>query len=75
MDAFDLLQWPAMAVTVAAAYLVASRSPRRRAVGFWCFLASNALWTLWGVHDRAWALVTLQFFLAAMNIRGIYKNE
>ena len=26
MDYLDLLQWPAMAVTVAAAYLVASRS-------------------------------------------------
>jgi hypothetical protein len=75
MDALDLLQWPAMAVTVAAAYLVASRSPRKRAAGFWCFLASNALWVAWGAHDRAWALVALQFFLAAMNIRGVYKNE
>jgi hypothetical protein len=64
-----------MAVTVAAAYLVASRSAHRRAIGFWCFLASNVLWTAWGVHDRAWALVALQFFLAAMNIRGVYKNE
>lgn len=75
MDVLDLLQWPAMAVTVAAAYFVASRSPRKRAAGFWCFLASNALWTAWGVHDHAWALVALQFFLAAMNIRGVYKNE
>ena len=60
MDYLDLLQWPAMIVTVAAAYLVASRSPRKRAVGFWCFLASN---------------VGLQFCLAALNIRGVYKNE
>ena len=75
MDMLDLLQWPAMVVTVAAAYLVASRSPHKRAVGFWCFLASNALWIAWGYHDRAWALVSLQFFLAAMNTRGIYKNE
>ena len=75
MDILDLLQGPARAVTVAAAYLVASRSAHRRAIGFWCFLASNVLWTAWGVHDRAWALVALQFFLAAMNIRGVYKNE
>ena len=75
MDVLDLLQWPAMAVTVAAAYLVASRSAHRRAIGFWCFLASNVLWTAWGVHDRAWALFALQFFLAAMNIRGVDKNE
>ena len=75
MDIFDLLQWPAMAITVVAAYLVASRSPHKRAVGFWCFIASNLLWVAWGFHDRAWALVALQFCLAAMNIRGVVKNE
>lgn len=58
-----------------ASYLVASRLPHKRAIGFWCFLASNVLWTIWGVHDTAWALVGLQFFLAALNIRGVYKNE
>ena len=75
MDYLDLLQWPAMVVTVAAAYLVASRLPHKRAIGFWCFLASNVLWVVWGFHDRAWALVGLQFCLAALNIRGVYKNE
>jgi hypothetical protein len=75
MDYLDLLQWPAMIVTVVAAYLVASRSAHKRAVGFWCFLAGNALWVAWGIHDRAWALVGLQFCLAALNIRGVYKNE
>ena len=75
MDVLDLLQWPAMATTVAAAWLVASRSARKRAVGFWCFLASNVLWVVWGWHDHAWALVGLQFFLAALNIRGVRKNE
>jgi hypothetical protein len=75
MDMLDLLQWPAMVTTIAAAWMVASRSPHQRAIGFWCFLASNLLWVVWGWHDRAWALVGLQFFLAALNIRGIYKNE
>jgi hypothetical protein len=75
MDYLDLLQWPAMVVTVAAAWLVASRSARKRAVGFWCFLASNVLWVVWGFHDGAWALVGLQFCLAALNVRGVYKNE
>jgi hypothetical protein len=74
MDYLDLLQWPAMAVTVAAAWLVASRSAHKRAIGFWCFIASNVLWVAWGLHDRAWALVGLQFFLAALNIRGVRKN-
>ena len=75
MDYLDLLQWPAMAVTVVAAYLVGSRSAHRRAVGFWCFLGGNVLWVAWGFHDNAWALVGLQFFLAALNIRGVVKNE
>jgi hypothetical protein len=75
MDMLDLLQWPAMVTTIAAAWMVASRSPQKRAIGCWCFLASNVLWVVWGWHDRAWALVGLQFFLAALNIRGVYKNE
>ena len=75
MDIVDLLQWPAMVITVIAAWLVGSRVPHKRAIGFWCFLASNALWVVWGLHDHAYALVALQFFLAASNARGIYKNE
>jgi len=75
MDIVDLLQWPAMLTTVAAAWLVASRSAHRRAAGFWCFLVSNVLWVAWALHDHAYALVGLQFCLAAINIRGVYKNE
>ena len=75
MDILDLLQWPAMAVTVLAAWLVASRSAQKRAVGFWFFLASNVLWVAWGLHDHAYALVGLQFCMGALNIRGVYKNE
>jgi hypothetical protein len=75
MDALDLVQWPAMVATVIAAWLVASRSAHKRAVGFWCFLGSNVLWVVWGVHDGAYALIGLQFFLATLNMRGIHKNE
>lgn len=71
----DLLQWPAMAITVAAAWLVASRSARKRAIGFWCFLASNVAWTIWGLHAEAYALIVLQIALAALNIRGVHKND
>jgi len=70
----DLLQWPAMAVTVVAAWYVASRSRSRRKLGFWLFLLSNALWVVWGVYSRAYALVLLQCCLAAMNIRGEQRN-
>lgn len=75
MSYLDYLQWPAMAVTVAAAWLVASQAKRKREIGFWCFLLSNVLWIVWGWHDEAHALVVLQFALAALNMRGAYKNE
>jgi hypothetical protein len=75
IDVLHQLQWPAMIVTVLAAWLVASQSKRRREVGFWCFLLSNVLWVIWGWHDGAYALVTLQIALAALNIRGVYKND
>ena len=75
MDLLDLLQWPAMAVTVLAAWLVASQSKHRRGAGFWVFLASNVLWIAWGWHDGAHALIALQIALAALNIRGAFKNE
>jgi hypothetical protein len=74
MDLIGALQWPAMIVTVAASYLVASNNKRRRHAGFWLFLVSNVLWVAWGLHTRAYALVTLQFCLAAMNIRGERKT-
>jgi hypothetical protein len=39
------------------------------------FLASNALWVVWGWHAGAYALIILQLFLAATNIRGVMKND
>ena len=71
----DLLQWPAMAVTLYAAWLVASQDKRRREHGFWWFVASNVLWIAWGWHAHAWALIALQFGLFAMNLRGARKND
>ena len=73
---FDLgvLQWPAMVLTLVAAWLVGSTRKARRTVGFWTFLASNALWVAWGWHDGAMALVVLQIGLAALNVRGAFKN-
>jgi hypothetical protein len=69
------LQWPAMVASVLAAWLVASTHAGRRKVGFWVFLASNVLWVAWGLNDGAWALIALQLVLAAMNVRGVRKNE
>lgn len=75
MDWIDGLQWPAMLVTLVASWLVASQSRRRRLLGFCSFLLSNALWIAWGWHDRAHALIVLQLGLAALNIRGAFKND
>ena len=71
----DWVQWPAMAVTVIASWLVASKAERRRNIGFWVFMASNALWIAWGMQAGATALIALQVCLAAMNIRGAMKTE
>ena len=75
IDYLHQLQWPAMVVTVLAAWLIASQSMRRRVVGFGFFLLSNVLWIVWGWHDDAHALVALQIALAILNFRGVYKNE
>jgi hypothetical protein len=73
-DLLDLVQWPAMVVTVVAAWFVASSQQKRRDLGFWLFIASNVLWIVWGIHSGAKALVILQLMLAAMNIRGARRN-
>jgi hypothetical protein len=74
-DLLDALQWPAMVVTVTAAWFVGSRAPERRRKGFWLFLLSNLLWVIWAIHDRAYALLLLQVCLAAMNVRGERRNQ
>jgi len=75
MDWLDLVQWPAFLASLAAAWLVASNAKPRRNLGFWVFLLSNVLWTAWGLHAHALALIALQVCLAALNIRGLMKTE
>lgn len=75
MNWIDWLQWPAMVVTVVAAWLVASQKKFKRNWGFWLFLLSNVLWIIWGLYDKAYALIVLQVCLAALNIRGAMKNQ
>jgi hypothetical protein len=71
----NALQWPAMIVTLTAAWLVASQSDRKRTIGFWCFIASNILWIVWAVPAKAYALIALQVGLFALNVRGVRKND
>jgi hypothetical protein len=74
-ELLDLLQWPAMAVTLLAAYKIGSKNAKVRIFGFSMFILSNVMWIVWGWHDGAWALIALQVGLMTMNIRGIFKNE
>jgi hypothetical protein len=71
----DWVQWPAFLVTVFAGWMASSAGKRRRAIGFWCFIASNILWTIWGVSAHAYALIALQVCLAVTNIHGVWKNK
>ena len=71
----NAVQWPAMAATLLAAWLVASQSRTRRNWGFWWFIASNILWAVWGWHAQAYALIALQVGLLALNLRGAKKTD
>lgn len=75
LDYWNLLQWPAMVVTLASTWLVGSTRKSLRMIGFYAFLLSNAMWIAWGFHVDAWALVVLQIGLAVLNVRGASKNE
>ena len=73
-NALNALQWPAMAVTLLSAWLVGSQSTRKRSLGFWLFITSNALWIVWGWYEGAPALIILQVGLFILNVRGAFKN-
>ncbi len=75
MAFLDWVQWPAMAVTVLAAWLIGSQRPGRRMTGFVCFSLSNVLWVIWGAYAEAYALIVLQVCLFLMNLRGLRKNS
>lgn len=75
LSVLELLQWPAFAASLLAAWLVASRSSHKRNIGFWAFLFSNVLWIGWVWQAQAWALIALQIGLALLNMRGLHKTE
>jgi hypothetical protein len=75
MNWINAVQWPAMAVTLLAAWLIGTERKFKRNWGFWVFLLSNVLWILWGLHDHAYALIFLQVCLAFLNVRGVVKSR
>lgn len=75
MSWIDLLQWPAVALTVLGAWFVGSQRAWRRGVGFWTYLGSNLMWIVWGLSAATYGVVALQVFLVALNIRGMVKVQ
>ena len=74
-ELLNALQWPAMLVTLIAAWLIGGRSARRRSWGFWVFVLSNVLWCIWGAFTQSYAWIGLQVGLFVMNLRGVRKND
>ena len=75
MDFLALLEWPAMAITLAAAWWMGSRKPGKRIVAFCMLIVGNLMWIGWGWGEDARALIALNVGLLALNVRGIVKNE
>ena len=74
-DWLAYLEWPAMAVSLVAAWLIASKNPHKRVWAFVMLIVGNLMWIAWGWGDSAWALIALNIGLMALNVRGIVKNE
>ena len=69
------LEWPAMAISLAAAWWMGSRKAQKRVVAFVMLIVGNLMWIAWGWGAQAWALMALNVGLMALNVRGIVKNE
>jgi hypothetical protein len=74
-ELFALLEWPAMAVTLAAAWWMGSKKAGKRIMAFCLLIAGNLMWIAWGWGEDARALIALNIGLLALNVRGIVKNE
>ena len=74
-DFLALLEWPAMAISLAAAWWMGSKRADRRIFAFALLIVGNVLWIGWGWGESAWALIALNIGLLGLNVRGIAKNE
>lgn len=74
-DFFALLEWPAMGITLAAAWWMGSTKAKKRIVAFIMLIIGNLMWIAWGWGEAAWALIALNLGLMALNVRAIFKNE
>lgn len=64
-----------MVVNISSVWLLTYPSKGKRHWGFLLSLLSNAMWIAWGWYAQAYAVIGLQFALAALNIRGARKTD
>ena len=74
-ESLQFVQWPAMVVTLLAAWLMTFRNARRRLWAFRLFVLSNVLWIVWGLVSHAYSLVFLQVGLFLINLKGAEQLE
>lgn len=72
---FAWLEWPAMLISLAAAWYMGSKKADKRILAFWMLIVGNLMWIAWGWGEAAWALIALNVGLLGLNVRGILKNE
>ena len=72
---FALLEWPAMAISLASAWWMGSKNATKRIIAFCMLIVGNLMWIGWGWGEDARALIALNVGLLALNVRGIIKNE
>ena len=51
-DFFALLEWPAMAISLAAAWWMGSKKANKRVVAFVMLSIGNLMWIAWGWGNR-----------------------
>jgi hypothetical protein len=69
------LQWPAMALSLLGAVLVASSLRQRRRAGFGVWVGSNLLWVVWGLNSAAWGFVVMQLAFIATSVAGWWNSR
>ena len=71
----DVFQWPALAVTAVAVWLIATEGRPRRFWGFLFGLVATGLWAAWAWNAGAWGVAAAQAVLAVALGRGAVRSR
>lgn len=73
----EWLQWPAMVLSLGAAWLTGDADASHRAVGFVLYIVSNVLWITWGWRTKTptpWGLIVMYLVFSFLSARGLVNN-